>query len=746
MHRDIKSTVAHVKRNPDDSWAEPQELEDHLLGTAKLAGRFARSFDSEAWGYAVGISHDTGKAPEKWQKYLQKKSGYGYDREAHLENIPGKLPHAAPGAKLVEEIFPGPVGRILSYCIVGHHAGLPDWIGSPGALTSQLQNATSDGISEIFHSFVKDHNPGKPPWQFDHGLDLSLWIRMLFSCLTDADFLDTERYMECERHEQRSGYLSINKLLYRFNAYMNNLTEKAPDTEVNKVRQTVLSDCRAAAADSPGFFSLTVPTGGGKTLSSMAFALEHAVRHRKDRIIYVIPYTSIIEQNAEVFRKAVGADQVVEHHSNLNEEDVSATARLASENWDAPAIVTTSVQFFESLFAAKTSRCRKLHNICNSVVILDEAQLLPVEFLEPILQAMELLVEHYKVTFVICTATQPALEKQVDASNFPGIAAGTIREIIQDVPELYRSLKRVEVYVPEDLKTPQSWEDIAKELKGYESVLCVVSDRKSCRELFQLMPEGTYHLSALMCAQHRSDIIAKITEDLKAGKPTRVISTQLVEAGVDLDFPVVYRAMAGLDSIAQAAGRCNREGKLNSERKLGKVVVFIPPKKSPPGILRKATETTIGMLRKGFADLLDQSVFPPYFSELYWKANNLDVKNIIALLTPERDISDISFRSAAELFSLIDDTKQRSILVPYEEGATLIDRLVKKGPERWLFRKLQRFIVNVYIYEFDALLDRGSIKEISPGIFSLICAVEYDQDTGLKTDTELFDPEKYTCC
>ncbi len=738
--------IAHVKQNPDGSWAEPQGLDDHLRGTAEPAETFAEVFDSASWGRVAGMAHDTGKAPEKWQKYLRKKSGYGYDTEAHLENIPGKLPHAAPGAKLAEETFPGPVGRILSYCIAGHHAGLPDWIGSTASLASQLQNATSDGITEEFRFFVRDHHPGNPPWLFAEGLDLSLWIRMLFSCMTDADFLDTEKYMETERQEQRGGYLSMKELLVRFNEYMKGLIAEAPDTEVNRVRQTVLSDCRAASVEKPGFFSLTVPTGGGKTLSSMAFALEHAVKYKKDRIIYVIPYTSIIEQNADVFRKAVGADQVVEHHSNLNEEDVTAKTRLAAENWDVPVIVTTSVQFFESLFAAKTSRCRKLHNICNSVVILDEAQLLPVDFLAPILRAMELLVEHYKVSFVICTATQPALEKQVDVPDFPGIAKGAIREIIQDVPSLYRKLKRVEVRIPEDLKTPQSWEDVAEELKEYESVLCVVSDRKSCRELFHLLPEETYHLSALMCAQHRSDIIAKITEDLKTGKPTRVISTQLVEAGVDLDFPVVYRAMAGLDSIAQAAGRCNREGKLNTQGKIGKVVVFIPPKKSPPGILRKATETAVGMLRKGFDDPLDQSVFPPYFSELYWKANNLDAKGIIALLTPEHDISDISFRSAAEVFSLIDDTNQRSILVPYGEGATLIDLLEKSGPERRLLRKLQRYMVNVYTYEFDDLLKRGSIKEIRPGIFSLICDVEYDKDTGLKTDTELFDPEKYISC
>ena len=548
--------IAHVKKNPDDRWADPQWLDDHLEGTARKASKFAEAFNSGSWGYAAGIGHDTGKGLAEWQKYLKKKSGYGYDEEAHLENIPGKLPHAAPGAKLAEEIFGKGIGRVLSYCIAGHHTGLPDWTGTQSALAFLLQQAITDGIPEEVRSLLLKTHPGSLPRQFDiKGMDLSLWIRMLFSCLVDADFLDTEYYMDAEKQKERGGYLSIGQMSVRLDTYMEELTSKAPDTEVNRVRQTVLTDCRNAAVKAPGFFSLTVPTGGGKTLSSMAFALKHAEFHKKDRIIYVIPYTSIIEQNTDVFRRAVGADQVVEHHSNLTTEELTVKARLSAENWDAPVIVTTSVQFFESLFAAKSSRCRKLHNICNSVVVLDEAQLLPVEFLAPILRAMELLVKHYGVSFVVCTATQPALEKQDDVPGFPGIEKGLIREVIQNVPSLYQKLKRVEVNVPDDLKTARSWEDIADELKTYESVLCVVSDRKSCKELFHLMPEGTYHLSALMCAQHRSDVIEKIKTDLKAKKQTRVISTQLVEAGVDLDFPVVYRAIAGLDSIAQAAGR-----------------------------------------------------------------------------------------------------------------------------------------------------------------------------------------------
>ncbi|MDP2815537.1 MAG: CRISPR-associated helicase/endonuclease Cas3, partial [Rectinemataceae bacterium] len=422
------------------------------------------------------------------------------------------------------------------------------------------------------------------------------------------------------------------------------------------------------------------------------------------------------------------------------ENDSTTQSRLAAENWDARVIVTTSVQFFESLFAAKPGRCRKLHNICNSVVILDEAQLVPVEFLEPILAAMKLLCDHYRVTFVICTATQPAFGRQPDFPSFPGFPERMIREIIQDVPDLYRILKRVEVKTPADMKTPKTWEEIAGELRFADHVLCVVSDRKSCRELYRLMPEGSFHLSALMCAQHRSERIAEIKFRLKEEFPVRVISTQLVEAGVDIDFPVVYRAMAGLDSIAQAAGRCNREGKLNTEGRLGKVVTFIPPRKAPVGILRKACETAVRMMEKGLDDPIAHSVFGPYFSELFWKANSLDTHGIMNLLTPDRSECGIQFREAAAAFKMIDDSMQRTILVPYGEGEILIRLLKKTGPERWLLRKLQRYSVNIYTNQFNVLRDRGSLEEITPGIFALTCKIEYDDDIGLLIDEMPNDP------
>jgi CRISPR-associated endonuclease/helicase Cas3 len=739
---EVEKIIAHVRKNADGSWAAPQKLVDHLDNTAVLAERFAAAFGSGDWGKACGLAHDAGKAREEWQRYLVSKSGF-YDEEAHLETKTGKVDHSTPSAKFVEEIYGKGVGRILSYCIAGHHAGLPDWIGSQSALSFRLNNSSSSDIIGSLRSEIAVAQPSNSPWKFDpKGLDLSLWIRMLFSCLVDADFLDTESYMDSEKARERGGYLSAGDLLERFNMYMTAKTSEAlrrTDSQVNRVRQQVLADCRSAALGEPGFFSLTVPTGGGKTLSSMAFALEHAVRYNKSRIIYVIPYTSIIEQNADVFREALGTDQIVEHHSNLDEADATIKSRLAAENWDAPVIVTTSVQFFESLFAARTSRCRKLHNIADSIVVLDEAQLMPVEYLKPILEAMRLLVQRYRTSFVICTATQPALEEK---EGFPGLPLGSVREIVCDVPRLYEQLKRVEM-APVDTSVTKSWEEIADELSAFDRALCIVSDRKSCRELYGLMPKGTYHLSALMCAQHRSDYIAEIKKKLQGEGKLRLISTQLVEAGVDIDFPVVYRAMAGLDSIAQAAGRCNREGKLAADGKLGRLVVFVPPRKAPIGILRKAAETATRLLDEGLADPLSNGAFSSYFEELYWKADSLDAKEIIKLLTPDNSDCGIQFRSAAEAFMMIDDSLQRTILIPYKDGGRLISLLEKVGPERWLLRILQRYTVNVYLNQFKDLLARGSIKEVSPGIFALICSVEYDEGIGLLVDELSTDPTAY---
>lgn len=735
--------IAHVRKNDNDNWDSPHLLSEHSAGTARLAEKNAAKFHSGEWGKVSGLAHDAGKGRVVWQKYLQLKSGY-YDEEAHLEGKPGKIQHAIHGATLVEALYGKGLGRILAYCIAGHHAGLPDWSSAEGGRSSlqfqQSQVKDLKMIAPFILEEIESSKPGSLPWKFAKGIDLSLWIRMLYSSLVDADFLDTESYMDNKKKDNRGGYCSMSELLERFNLFVTQLDQKADDTPVNKIRRKIRKQCVQMASNPQGNFSLSVPTGGGKTLSSLAFGLEHAIKHKLDRVIYVIPYTSIIEQNANVFRSAVGKDQVVEHHSSLDEDSSTVKSGLATENWDAPVIVTTSVQFFESLFAAKPSRCRKLHNIARSIVVLDEAQLVPVEYLAPILETMQLLVDHYQVSFIISTATQPAFgERIVDEKRFIGLK--NITEIMGDTVEgLYDSLKRVQVELPKDLLTQSSWEEIAEEVKQYDQVLCIVSDRKSCRDLHRLMPEGTFHLSALMCGQHRSEIIERIKQKLKNRESVRVISTQLVEAGVDMDFPVVYRALAGLDSIAQAAGRCNREGKLT---KLGKVIVFNAPKKAPKGILRKAADTTRSLLSTTDQNPLEYSLFERYFSELYWKANSLDSKDIVDLLNPDHQECGINFRTAADKFKIIDDSLQKTILVRYGDSERLIDLLRSKGPERWLMRKLQRYTVNVYNEDFNQMYGRGSLEEVQPKIFALTSSVEYSKGTGLFVDEIVYDPEQF---
>jgi CRISPR-associated endonuclease/helicase Cas3 len=474
-----------------------------------------------------------------------------------------------------------------------------------------------------------------------------------------------------------------------------------------------------------------VPTGGGKTLSSMAFALRHALQYDKQRIIYVIPYTSIIEQTADVFREILG-DAVVEHHSNLDAERETPKSRLACENWDAPIIVTTAVQFFESLFAVRTSRVRKLHNITNSVVVLDEAQLLPPDFLKPILHTIDQLQRHYGASFVFSTATQPAFHPQKGFDwEFDGLP--NMREIMEAPQQLHTVLKRVDVTVPRDLQTGTSWEALAEELRAHESVLCIVDRRDDCRTLHALMPHGTIHLSGLMCGQHRSEVIAAIKRQLEQGEPVRVISTQLVEAGVDVDFPVVYRALTGLDSMAQAAGRCNREGNLGG---MGRVVVFVPPKPAPIGHLRQAQDCGRQLLQQRLDDPLSPEHFTAYFQQLYWKKgrHGLDRHDIASYLT-NRELK-FAFRSAAQRFRIIDESQQAPVIVRYKKSSELIDQLQRRGPDRQLMRQLQRYVVNLPRYKHRELANRGEIQEIQqhPGIFVQAFRGLYHRELGLMGD------------
>lgn len=725
MQHNDASPLAHI-RFADGKWQE-HALKDHLCQVGALAAKFAEPFGSQDWANLAGIWHDLGKYRTAFQRYIRSASGY----EAHIET-PGKVDHSTAGAIYAEDKLGRIRGRVLAYLIAGHHAGLADWEGdeSSGLLAPRLEKrelldwTLAQPIpADILHPKPPDSQPSK-------GTDPTLWIRMLFSCLVDADFLDTEAFMAVEQATQRAVYIPLEELAAEFDDHMKQLAVTAVPTQVNQVRAHVLQRCREQASQPPGLFSLTVPTGGGKTLSSMAFALRHAQQHNKQRIIYVIPYTSIIEQTADVFRTIFG-EAVVEHQSNLDATRETPKSRLACENWDAPIIVTTAVQFFESLFAARTSRVRKLHNIIDSVVLLDEAQLLPPDFLTPILHVIDQLQHYYGVSFVFSTATQPALQHQKGFGwEFKGLS--NIREIMFDPHRLHLDLKRVDISIPTDLQKGQSWEELAHELQQHASVLCIVDRRDDCRILHGLMPKGTLHLSGLMCGQHRSEVIADMKQRLARGEPLRTISTQLVEAGVDVDFPVVYRALGGLDSIAQAAGRCNREGRLGN---LGRVIIFVAPKPAPIGHLRQAQECGRQLLKQGLDDPLNPAHFETYFQQLYWKVgvNRLDRHGIMERLKPNRELK-FAFRSAANRFRLIDETQQAPVIVRYRESVDLIEQLKALGPERWLLRKLQRYVVNVPRYKHRELIAHGEIQELHPGIFVQAFDGLYHQELGLLGD------------
>jgi CRISPR-associated endonuclease/helicase Cas3 len=736
----VKTFYAHsVDGKPPDEW---QLLEEHLKGTAELARSFANEFGCGEWGYLAGLWHDLGKYSSDFQKMLLSSS------DAHIETTHNKVNHSTAGAIHSIERF-SKAGRIFSYLIAGHHAGLADWQTDTAGRKSLIAR-----LQEV--SFLRDlpvdeipadiMNQPLPKERFNIKDGHALWIRMLYSCLVDADFLDTEAFFDWEKSNKRKGYLPIVQLLPLFKSYMEKKLLDTDPTPVNQRRAEILKHCTKMSEHEPAIFTLTVPTGGGKTLSSMAFALNHALKYGKKRIIYVIPYTSIIEQTAAQFSEIFG-DAVIEHHSNVDisdENHETARSRLACENWDAPVIVTTSVQFFESLFSNRSSRCRKLHNIVNSVVVLDEVQLLPPDKLNPILHAIRELQKNYKVSFVLSTATQPAFGR-LETPDFKFEGLGNTVEIMDDPSELHEIFRRVNIDVPDDLMTPCEWADLAQELGGYSSVLCIVNRRDDCRTLYELMPEkgtNTFHLSALMCGEHRSAVIDKIKQRLKDKVPTRVISTQLVEAGVDLDFPVVYRALSGLDSIAQAAGRCNREGLLDK----GRVVVFIPPSKFPAGYLRQSGEIGRRLLEQECNDLFAPERFNQFFRELYYLQGEwLDKEGILKDLAVDKELR-FSFMTAARKFKLIDESQYAPVIVHYEESGRHIEMLKKNGPERWIMRKLQRYVVNLPKYIHTKLCNEGAIVETHPGIFVQEYGAMYHSELGFCPDKSMiYEPDDLMC-
>ncbi|GAB6088494.1 CRISPR-associated helicase Cas3' [Spirochaeta dissipatitropha] len=746
--------IAHVKQDAHGKWEAPHDLYSHLVEVAKRASDYASGFGNPDWANVAGLWHDLGKYKPSFQSYIRTASGYM--GEINNEGGVGKVDHSIVGAILAKQKY-GDSGicfaKVLAYLIAGHHAGLPDFdhtAGIGGALSMRWREEKH--LKEAMHSEIPSEIisvdlPASMPCKLEAGPEtealmeenLHLWIRMLFSCLVDADFLDTEAYMSPESADQRGSItISMQSLKLRIDDYLSQLTGSSDSSKVNQIRASILRQCRDNAGKQPGVFSLTVPTGGGKTLSGMAFALEHALKHGKQRIIVAIPYTSIIEQTAEQYRKVFGADAVIEHHSNLNPDTETSVARLASENWDAPIIVTTNVQLFESLFAARTSACRKLHNIVNSVILLDEAQMLPPQYLQPIISSMRGLVKMFGCSIVLSTATQPVLSGTIDLGMevLNGFDPAEVSEIIDKPDMLSSQLQRVQITTLKQDDGKSSWQEIADAMLEHDQVLTIVNSRRDCRQLFDLLPEGTIHLSALMCPEHRSEVIHFIKGKLKQKESLRVVSTQLVEAGVDIDFPVVFRAMAGFDSIAQAAGRCNREGKL---KQLGKVYIFRPEHDAPPGLLRKGQYAGEDVLQAfpETATSLDPEIFRSYFNQFYTRLSSFDEKGIMNLLAGDRSRDFcFQFRTAAREFRLIDSSEQRSIAVWHKHGANLIEQLELYGPNRQLMRKIQRFTISVPNPIAQKLESQGSIRNVHgmDGLYVQNATKLYSEIYGLNMD------------
>ena len=735
---------------PYEYW---QTLQSHSVNVGEMAAEFARVFGAQEIACQTGQLHDLGKYSEAFNHRLH--GGPSVD-------------HATAGAKIAVERWGNVLGKLMAFCIAGHHAGLANGSGEGDnrrTLKQRLALQFGEDIPALDNLWQQEiklpQNLSAPPLKADAHhpfFSYAFFTRMLYSCLVDADYLDTEAfYLNLENNAvERGGYPDLNALQRNFNQFINYFRRRiaqAPEqTEaekrnaaLNRLRSEILDHAVEQAAQPQGLFTLTVPTGGGKTFTSMAFALEHAKQHGMRRVIYVIPFTSIIEQNAAEFRKAfgeLGEQAVLEHHSTFNDgklqnEVTKDKLRLASENWDAPIVVTTAVQFFESLFADRSSRCRKLHNIAGSVIILDEAQMLPLNLLLPIMQAIKELAQNYRCSVVMCTATQPAV--QAENGFYRGFE--NVREIAPKPTALFDKLRRTTV---QHIGT-QTDADLLAKLAEHPQMLVIVNNRRHARSLYDQAKhlDGTFHLTTLMCAKHRSQKLDEIRGRLKSGEPCRVIATSLIEAGVDVDFPLVMRAEAGLDSVAQAAGRCNREGKRPSENSF--VWIFAPEEqwKVPPELAAQAA--VMRLTADSFSDdLLSTQAVAAYFAELYQlKGSELDNKKILKMHNDTGQSLDFPFQTIADKFRMIESHMQ-PLIIPFDVDAeNLISSLHHADHIGGLLRKLQPYTVQIPEKALAALYKAGRIEPINEKNFgkqfyTLIGLDLYDDVAGLSWTDSVF--------
>ena len=695
-----------------DEHPEGQSIEAHLKGTGELAETFAAEFGAAANGKLCGLAHDIGKYSDEFQ--LRLRGGK-------------KVDHATAGAIECFKIK----AAFEAVCVIGHHSGLPN-VGHKDADTTEGQTffgrklrAEQGGIPDYRKNW--NGHIALPQDYFrpsGRGFATAFYIRMLYSCLVDADYIDTETFMNGDAG--RGNYEPLSALCDKLTAYISKWNN--PTREIDILRQKILNSCIEKASAPRGIFSLTVPTGGGKTVASMAFALNHAVANSMKRIIYVIPYTSIIEQNAKVFRDILGQENVVEHHSQVSHElsedadELEYRSALATENWDAPVIVTTAVQFFESLYANRSSKCRKLHNIANSVIIFDEAQMIPSNNLRPCVAAIAELVRAYNATAVLCTATQPAIDEMLLEYS----KKESVVELCPDVDGMFEKFRRTSFEKEGRLTT----DELVSRLESQQQVLCIVNTRKFAQEVYEALPsEGRFHLSTLMCPVHRKQKLDEIRERLKSGKTCRVVSTSLIEAGVDVDFPRVFREMAGLDSILQAAGRCNREGKRSAESSI--VTVFESENKVNKliAVNRDAAEETV----RDWTQPNTTSTIERYFKAYRDFLRNDDKSGVIA--ASEKGISGcgLPFEWIAKEFKLIDQNTF-TVYISVGEGKELISRLREGERSRELYRKAGMFSVSIYENHFNALINAGAAEPFGDDAAILTDLSLYSDEKGLATD------------
>ena len=683
---DGKPFIAHISGD----MTREQTLAEHLNGVSNRAKDFAAAFGAGDIAGAIGLCHDVGKYSEEFQRRIRG------------ENI--RVDHSTAGGQLLSRMSNGKLGLLAAYCIMGHHSGLPNGGSESDRADESTLYARLKRTVEDYSRYSDEISvPAllSPDMRFNDAYGLAFITRMLFSSLVDADWLDTEEFFREGSTVLRGAEESIDELYLKMLVKLDRFLEpEGYVSELNKRRTELLRNCIDAASLGRGLFTLTAPTGSGKTIASMAFALTHAKKHGMRRIIYVVPYNTIIEQNAEVFEEYISAENVLQHHSNINydsseDERDYERKRNSTENWEYPFIITSSVQFFESLFSAKPSKCRKLHNIAGSVVVFDESQMIPRQYLWPCIRAIRELVENYGCTAVLATATQSALERFFEPMK--------LREITDNPSELYEFLRRTRLSL---LESPLSDSELSNQLNLHNQALCIVNKRKTAQTLFSFLnQEGCFHLSTAMYPKHRSRVLKEIRERLDTGRPCRVVSTSLVEAGVDLDFPVVYRELAGLDSIMQATGRCNREGEPGQEKV--PVYVFELTDCEPP----KSISTNISVLRqiaRRFDDLSSPEAVHAYFEQLFYNVGDesLDKKGVLKALTDRIGSFSFPYSDIADSVKLIeDDTKSIYVLF---EAPELEKRLRYGERSRELFREAAQYSVSLYTSEVQSLVDLGA--------------------------------------